>query len=251
MSQNSQAGADVGPDVSTGNGAGAGVSAGVGSGVGAGADAAVDIETAGEEKQERSPIRGLQGFALLAAVALPMVAACIVYYTGLGMPGGTVNQGSLLDPPIAVGHLSFVEQNDQRGQQVFSLGSAAPKWRYLVVPADSCDAACEKFLYTSRQVHIRLSEKADRVERLLVTASPLPAQQRAALAAQHPRLRFVQMDTAALQNLRTASGISGTAEPQALLVDQKGFAMMRYGNEHSGNQLLKDIKRLLKYSYEQ
>lgn len=207
---------------------------------------------AGHGDRERGASVGrLQGISLIAAVALPIVAAYVVYYTGLGMPDGTVNQGQLIEPPVDVAGLTMQEHGDSADSQPLSLDTAPAKWRYLILPDGPCESACKSLLYTSRQVHIRLSEKAERVERLFVSAAPLPAEQQAALAAEHPRLRFVSVEPGMLEALRSDSGVPTGEGPRLLLVDQEGFAMMRYGNEHNGNQLLKDIKRLLKYSYEQ
>lgn len=191
--------------------------------------------------------RKFQGLSVIASVVLPIAAAYIVFYTGVGMPEKTINEGELLQPPRSIESLPLAEE----GAAAFRLAAEAPKWRYLIVPGKGCDEACERMLYTSRQVHIRLGEKARRVERLLVSAAPLDPARRGELAEQHPRLRFTTLPEAELQQLLADTSHSGLDYPSALLVDQRGYAMMVYNNEHSGNQLLKDIKRLLKYSYEQ
>jgi len=180
-------------------------------------------------------------------VLVPIVAAYVVYYTGIGMPTDTTNQGQLLRPPVKVLDLPFQE----RGVGPLLLAGEKPKWRYLVVPATNCDSVCDQLLYTSRQVHIRLGEKADRVERLLVTGAPLTDAHYQRLHREHPRLRFVTLPPAILAKVQRAVGLPEWREPRELLVDQQGYAMMAYDKDHSGNQLLKDIKRLLKYSYEE
>ena len=196
---------------------------------------------------ERSGLSRLQGLTVIASVVLPIVAAYIVYYTGIGMPRHTINQGELLQPPVDVKSLPFVE----RGTGPLQFTAEKLKWRYLVIPGGQCTAECEKLLYTSRQVHIRLAEKADRVERLLVSTAPLSEGRYRQLQQEHPRLRFVTLAPAVLEKLERDAGFAQWDRPRALLVDQQGYAMMAYDNSHSGNQLLKDIKRLLKYSYEQ
>ncbi|MFC6633922.1 hypothetical protein [Microbulbifer taiwanensis] len=203
--------------------------------------------TATESAGAKPPgLGGIQGISVIASVLLPILAAYVVYYTGLGMPRDTTNQGELLQTPVNISQLEFTGE----GELPLQLGAEKPKWRFLILPADNCDSECEKLLYTSRQVHIRLGEKADRVERLLVTATPLGAELQQKLQSEHPRLRIVQLPAGALQELK-AQTLQGTiAESRALLIDQQGYAMMAYDNQHSGNQLLKDVKRLLKYSYE-
>ena len=206
-----------------------------------------NTQTAEAHVTKRSGIGRLQGFSVIASVVLPIAAAYLVFFTGVGMPEGTINEGDLLTPPVDVAQLTFFEADSGPMQ----LATEDPKWRYLIVPAGECDKACEELLYTSRQVHIRLAEKANRVERLLVTKAPLAAEQRQSLAEQHPRLRFVVLPGEAMTQLQQDIDVLNRNQPELLLVDQEGFAMMDYDNHHSGNQLLKDIKRLLKYSYEQ
>ncbi|WOX03930.1 hypothetical protein [Microbulbifer pacificus] len=186
------------------------------------------------------------GIAVFSAVAVPMLAAYIVFYTGLGMPKGTINQGELLTPAKNVTDIELLSDN---GDKIL-LADEAPKWRYLILGGEQCAAECEKLLYTTRQVHIRLGDKAHRVERMLVTADALSEQRLGELKSEHPRLRFSTVDRQQLDNWLANSDHPKLAGPNALLVDQNGFAMMVYDNRNTGNQLLKDIKRLLKYSYE-
>lgn len=193
-----------------------------------------------------SGLSRLAGFTVFAAVALPILAAYIVFYTGWGMPVDTVNQGELLTPAQNVADIDL----SARDGGLVSLANDEPRWRYLIVGGETCAEECEKLLYTTRQVHIRLSEKAERVERILVTGQPLTELRHQALTSAHPRLRFTTADEHQIDQWLADSDHAQLARPSALLVDQNGFAMMVYDNSHSGNQLLKDIKRLLKYSYE-
>ncbi|WP_299598014.1 hypothetical protein [uncultured Microbulbifer sp.] len=199
----------------------------------------------GEQTKSRGLGR-LSGFIVFASVALPIVAAYIVFYTGVGIPTATVNQGELLKPAQQVAEMDLIE----RGGKPIILAEEEPRWRYLILSDAQCAEACEKLLYTTRQVHIRLSDKAPRVERLLVTSDALAEARHSHLAGLHPLLRFATADQQQVEQWLADSNYAQLPRPSALLVDQNGFAMMVYDNGHSGNQLLKDIKRLLKYSYE-
>ncbi|GAB2891989.1 hypothetical protein ACCI51_02500 [Microbulbifer echini] len=190
--------------------------------------------------------RKVQGLSIVASVLLPIAAAYVVFYTGLGIPSETINQGELIQPPIKISDLT-VTRNEE---EIPLLKGSSPKWRYLILSGSACEQECEKLLYTSRQVHIRLGEKASRVERLLVISETLSLDEQEKLKKEHPRLKVLQMNDSSLHHLQELTAHSSVDEVKALLIDQEGFAMMAYDNHHSGNQLLKDIKRLLKYSYE-
>ncbi|MDP5210994.1 hypothetical protein [Microbulbifer sp. 2205BS26-8] len=207
------------------------------------------VPLSGHSSQGRNFARRmkLQGISIVASVALPIVAAYIVFYTGTGLPEGTLNQGELLQPPVNLSRMPFI----QGEEEVSLIEKDAPKWRYLILSNMTCDKECEQLLYTSRQVHIRLGEKANRVERLLVTGEPLTADETEKLRQEHPRLKVLQLNRESLRTLQEQTAHQNIANTRAVLIDQQGFAMMAYDNHHSGNQWLKDIKRLLKYSYEQ
>lgn len=183
--------------------------------------------------------------AILVVTLVPMIAAYVAYFTGIGVPQGRVNEGELLVPakdlkdllPAAEGDIPSFSNNYQ--------------WRLLIPVNGECDEACQQNLYTTRQVHVRLGEKADRLQRYAVNVGGSKgADFLQAIGEQHPLLKNFSVDEQQwqqwLQDTNVPADIS--AEPYYILVDQVGFAMMYYGAQHHGNQLLKDIKRVLRYS---
>ncbi|GMG86006.1 hypothetical protein [Biformimicrobium ophioploci] len=207
---------------------------------------------AGTQQQSQPRRLGrLKGLAVMAVVGLPMVAASLIYHTGVGMPTGTSNKGELLQPATPVTELALVDSALQPLDLTGEIQADA-KWRYVILGGDHCDAQCEDVLYTTRQVHVRLGEKARRVERIFLTTSELPQAQREKIQSEHPRLQIAHTSAADLSALLRNTSHAGLLDqgPSSLLVDQQGFAMMVYRAGTSGGDLLKDIKKLLKYSYE-
>ena len=189
-----------------------------------------------------------QALLLMLIVALPMLLAYGIYHTGVGMPGGTVNKGELVSPPQAIGQFAPRLADGT----LWSLDDEPKHWRYVLVGTGACDSQCMANLYLTRQVHIRLNEKAARVERIYLllddALSPELAQH---IAADHPRLRVMHADPAAFNAAMRAANIEDpVAAGRYFLMDQEGFLMMSYGAENSGNELLKDIKKMLKATYE-
>lgn len=182
---------------------------------------------------------------MLLVTVLPIVGAYVAYFTGFGVPEDRVNEGELVAPaknlkdllPTAVGEVPEFANNYQ--------------WRLLIPVNGQCGELCQQNLYTTRQVHVRLGEKADRVERYAVNIGGAEgAKFVQALAAEHPLLKSFTVDEKEWQQWLQDANVPAdiNAEPYYLLVDQVGFAMMYYGAQHHGNQLLKDIKRVLRYS---
>lgn len=182
--------------------------------------------------------RNKSSYLILAAIFGPMLAAYVIFKTGIGIPTGTINKGVLLAPPVSLALLDDMPDYQQ----------SADKWRLLVPVMAPCDQACEQALYITRQVHLRLNEKAPRVARL-VLADPryLTDEFRQLLADQHPGVALLPLTAEQWQSLIAGSNWQ---EGQYAMVDQSGFMMMYYQSAHSGNDLLTDLKRMLKLSRE-
>ncbi|WP_049722984.1 hypothetical protein [Gilvimarinus polysaccharolyticus] len=202
-----------------------------------------------QTSQSPSKKRGqLQALLLMLIVALPMIAAYTIYHTGWGMPDGTVNQGVLLSPPIQISDLAPQEQNE-----TWDLTEESKRWRYVIPGNASCDKTCLDNLYLTRQVHIRLNEKAERVERIyLLQDEVLSPELTQHIKEQHPLLRVMTIKRSDLTEALKGSNFSDdpVAAGRYFLMDQEGFLMLAYTPVHSGGELLKDIKKMLKNSYE-
>lgn len=187
-----------------------------------------------------------QAVLLFVVIALPMILALLIYKTGIGAPGSTINEGVLLTPAKQV---DAYTRADADGQSLLASGK---KWRLLIPYNATCDEACLSNLYITRQVHIRLGEKARRVERVLVSLDGMtPTLEK--LLLEHPRLRVMPVDSSAYSSWLAATSLPEGSEvlQHYFLVDENGFAMMAYNADHDGNKLLKDIKRVLKFTNEE
>lgn len=188
-----------------------------------------------------------QLIAILAVTVVPIIAAYVAYFTGIGVPKERVNEGELIVPaknlkdllPLAEGDVPSFAENHQ--------------WLLLIPVGEECDQACQQNLYVTRQVHVRLGEKADRLQRYAVNiGGSKGADFLQATAEQHPLLKSFSVDEQQWKLWLQGTNVpaDSSAEPYYILVDQIGFAMMYYNAQHQGNQLLKDIKRVLRYSPE-
>lgn len=189
--------------------------------------------------------RGRRTALLLFAIGFgPMVLATIMFYTGWLNPMGHTNEGELIMPPVPVQALNLETSEGAPLAHRFGADQVEPNWLMLVV-SDACGADCEQLLYLSRQVNIALGKNAPRVSRAAALGTvPAGLEQRwSAEYSSMERLRPAVGTTSAWP-----SGVSPDTAPRILLVDPFGNVMMHYGVEHSGKQLLKDLKQLLKLS---
>jgi hypothetical protein len=175
--------------------------------------------------------RGRRSMVLIALLfIIPLLLAAWLYASGW-RPGGTVNRGQLIIPPVDV---SMIELTPLNGGPVRRFGG---QWT-LVHTADApCAADCLGRLYDTRQVRIAIGRDIDRVQRFVLLNSPadsLPEADR----EQHPDLIM----------LRAPSGDEFPADGSVFLVDPLGNLMMRYAPDQPAEDILKDLKRLLKLS---
>ncbi|OUS15497.1 hypothetical protein A9Q88_10605 [Gammaproteobacteria bacterium 50_400_T64] len=161
---------------------------------------------------------------------------------------GTNNRGTLLQPVVLMADMPLT---DQQGES-WLWQDQTPKWRLLLPFVGECDETCREFLYISRQVHIRLDKKTQRVKRVFLNlGAPLDDEMKAFISREHPYLTVVRGNEATFMALIAASQSGWSAEESRLfVVDQQGVAMMYYTPEHEGSDLLRDLKHLIKYSPE-
>ena len=188
------------------------------------------------------------GMLILAIILGPMIAAYIIYKSGFGIPPSTINKGDLLPQAQSIENLSITNIYGEP----LNLISGKKQWRLLIPVPINCTKTCLNILYTTRQIHIRLGEKARRVERVLLLQNPQQIKSMQKLLGQnHPRLKWAMVDKFELNALlQSEIELNREIYQRYYLMDQQGFIMMSYSDDHTGNELLKDIKRMLKYSYE-
>ncbi|WP_372965879.1 hypothetical protein [Marinobacter sp.] len=189
--------------------------------------------------------RGRRTALLLFAVGFgPMVLATIMFYTGWLNPAGHSNQGELVQPVVSVQALNLNARGGEPLADRFGVDKEAPKW-LLLVAAGTCTEDCEQLLYLARQVNIALGKNASRVSRA-AWLGRTPAALDARWNEEYESMERLKRMPGTMP--AWPEGINPDVEPRILLVDPFGNVMMHYGAEHTGKQMLKDLKQLLKLS---
>lgn len=201
-----------------------------------------DQEDAVSPEQVR---RGRRTALLLFAIGFgPMIFATIMYYTGWLNPTGHSNNGELIQPPVPLAQMQFEGADGMPLADRFGPAAADPEWMMVVV-SGNCRADCEELLYRARQVNIALGKNANRVNRSawLGTVSGDLTARWAEEYSSMERLGISGDDSP-----QWPAGVSPDQAPRILLVDPFGNVIMHYGNEHTGKDMLEDLKHLLKLS---
>ena len=107
------------------------------------------------------------------------------------------------------------------------------KWVLVTFDTAACDSACEKKLYIVRQVRRALGQDAKRVVRLWVVTD-----------AGKPRADLL----AAIEGSQVVSAALDFQGERIYLVDPLGNLMMRFPPDPDPALIIKDLRRLMKYS---
>ncbi|MFT3962159.1 hypothetical protein [Propionivibrio sp.] len=197
--------------------------------------------------------------ALAAVFVLPFAVGSGLFWSGW-RPAALRNHGELVQPPRAL-----------------PAGVAAlhGKWLLIVPARDGGGPACQETLHRLRQAHAALGKERDRVQRVLVGAGipadllPLQGGGREGDGADaiadglvphpHPspplegegaRAPFsgLTIVSPAADDAAWRRALDGYA-PAVFVADPLGNVMMRYDEPIDARHVLRDMERLLKYSW--
>lgn len=180
---------------------------------------------------------------IAALTAFWMIGPYVAYYTGWFVPTETNNKGVLIKPPVHLGDLL---------QEPLPPQLQDNQWHLLIPVTGACADDCEQNIYTTRQVHIRLSNRGERVQRVAVNLAGAEGEATiAGLSESHPLLTSI---TVAADDWREWVSVTNLPEINDqhfyLLVHPAGHAILYYTADHHGNELLQDIKHGLKVTPE-
>ena len=191
----------------------------------------------------------------------PVAVAFILYY-GIGWsPGGRVNYGELVEPPVPLPDLALPQADappPEAPRADVASGVAPPvasasflkgKWTLLYLGAGGCSAGCRTDLYNTRQVRAALGADRERVRRVFLAEGACC--DLAWLHAQQPDLVTVQASAAAapLTAILEHAGHTPAAADRVYLIDPLGNLMMCYSVDARPKGMLEDLKKLLRLSH--
>jgi hypothetical protein len=180
--------------------------------------------------------------AVLLVCAAPVIASYLSYF--VLRPQARSNYGELIQPTRTMPALPL---HTLDGQAV-PAASLRGQWLLLALGGGACDAACDKRLYTQRQLREMLGRERERIDKLwLVTdTAPVPPALRSALQAD-ASLQVLRVPRDALAAwLQPETGRA--LEDHLYLVDPMGEWMLRLPAEPDPARVKRDLDRVLRAS---
>lgn len=184
---------------------------------------------------------------LVLLFVLPVVLATLLYLTGW-RPSSSGNHGELIRPARQV-EVRALQTLDGKPAH---FGELRGTWVMVYFGSSSCLEACMKNIHIMRQVHAALAKEMGRVRRVFIATDRGEAGTLQAKLTDYPEMGVWTGEKKALAEVWQSFGVAAgqAAERQGIyLVDPLGNLILRYppGTDPSG--MLKDMTRLLKYSW--
>lgn len=208
-----------------------------------------------EEAEVKKKKRRINPFLVMVVLfGFPYVISWYMFYSGdsLFFKEGK-SEGVLISPVRAIPEF---ETFDLAGNKV-DHQALSGKWSFLVVGPSQCDALCNETIVMLRQVRLAQAVDRRRVQRLwLLTENSHKEELKKLIEAEHQGLRVLTYHPQLGQALYPVLNPEVEALPEGggiadfsiFLIDPLGNLMMHYEPATDGKRVLKDLKRLLKYS---
>lgn len=191
-------------------------------------------------------------FSLIIGIPLLVIAFSTVLYQLANrdmLALGTVNNGELLQPPVAIAEL----MPEHRNGEAVEFNKADSLWQFVVVGDGYCELTCEAMLYLTRQTKTALGKKMNRVGRMYVNlGSDYGAELDKHLIDEHEKLTPIFADPEAYRQFSQL--VLDDEAAGFYVIDPKGWIMMVYQLPDleqdtlttTGKLVIKDMKRLLR-----
>ncbi len=202
-------------------------------------------------RRQRGFLSSRQSLVLLGLLFLsPMLIAWIMHLSGQQgwLPEGTTNQGVLVEPPRP---LVLPAGTPSAAGGVIQEDYLRGKWTLLYIGATDCGETCRTNLYHLRQVRLAQGEHIKRVQRLFLVADTTTLEPLADVLHEYPDMTtgaLAPAQSAELAPLFMIDGIPAHGAERIYLIDPLGNLMMYYQAGADPRGMIKDLKRLLKYS---
>ena len=200
--------------------------------------------------RQRGFLSSRQALVLLGLLfMMPAFVAWVMHSSGEEgwRPEGTTNRGILVHPARPL-----IFPADMMIADASANDYLQGKWTLLYIGDGNCDEVCNNNLYKMRQVNIAQNENMKRVQRLyLVRSEELPGTLDALLEKEYPKMEVVLFPDTQAQQLSPDFVIEGVpmgGAERVYIIDPLGNLMMYYPADADPGGMLKDLKKLLKYS---
>ena len=190
---------------------------------------------------ENAPRKSRASLWLIAILCIaPVAASYVMYY--VVPPERHTNYGDLMHAaPLPDARLKLADGSP------FHLSQLRGKWILLTADSAQCNEACQRKLFTLRQLRLTQGKDMERIERAwLISDDAEIAKSVADKVADDYRGTWLIRATAS--ELLTRLPAEGPLAGYIYVVDPLGNVVLRYASDAEPRRIIKDLTRLLKTS---
>lgn len=186
---------------------------------------------------------GKKSFLWLVGVFVaPILLGTLLFFNleKLGFEKGSVNYGVLVEPafPTRVHDLKLGDKKALREETL------AKKWTMLYIQTDVCDKACLERLLLIKRIRLLMNEHMRRVRTVLVSDEKVSS---LVSKKENPDLVLTHLNVKSSEFLKQ---YPERDKNPVYLLDPMGNLMMYYPQlDPNAKKMIKDLKKLLKYSH--
>ncbi len=193
-------------------------------------------------------LKRLAVLAILLVFSAPiLVSWWLLNYTNYSRDDAAASHGDLIVPPRPLQDIVLTSLSDPSSRQHLH-----GKWSLVYLHAGKCARDCVNNLYRMRQLRLAAGEFAPRIQRVMIVVgretAPLSEEQIHHFAGQLILRAEQSEQIASLKIFARSDTEDPLAERRLYLIDPLGNLMMSYAPDTEPGGIIKDLKRLLRYS---
>ena len=182
----------------------------------------------------------------LVVILLPVAFAWMMAKKSERQNFKMTHHGDLISPAITLPASTF---HEPQTSNTVTAEQLKEKWWVILVAPVQCSAAQEQLFYNLQQMHTALGKSASRVERMLLTLEQNATNHCQQYITDKPVKQFSMH---LIDFERRLGNVSHNQKMLAMgeifLMDPQGNVMMHYDADTPTQDILKDLKRLLRIS---
>ena len=182
---------------------------------------------------------------LMVICVAPMAIAWWMYScTDYGRDGGAYSHGILISPPVQLPNAALQDPGSPARQATLH-----GRWNLVALHSGECREECARKNYTMQQLWLAMGESNSRLQRVLFLAPDAVAGIASAAQYRGQLVLEREADYAGIWQIFKMAGIEAAQiEAGFFIIDPQGYLIMRYPADADPGGILKDLKRLFRYS---
>ena len=167
----------------------------------------------------------------------PVVAAYGLYFLTEWRPIDTKNFGILLDQPVSLTISNFNESNTLKN-----------KWKLGYLTQEQCDQACMQKKQEMNQIRASLGKDQERLHTFIIINQSKVSSETPKFSSTYDEKNNQLLFNYNLSDLYLNKNNDKQESPLFYVIDPNNNLVMYYTQSHSTNQILMDLKHLLRIS---